>query len=189
MYLYIHGFNSSSLSHKTQVLKQWLEKQGRGDEWHSPDLPHRPREAIEVLSKIIEELTDGDKGKQPKLVGSSLGGFYANVLAAKYNLKAIVINPAVYPDILLKQELGMQTLWYSEETYELTQTHLDELKGLRPKDPGNPDNIFLMQEKGDEVLDWRQAVEFYKNCHQLIFRGGDHSFTHFEDVLELIDRF
>ncbi|KAG1665692.1 Ankyrin [Nymphon striatum] len=30
---------------------------------------------------IIEELTDGDKVEQPKLVGSSLGGFYANMLS------------------------------------------------------------------------------------------------------------
>lgn len=193
MYLYIHGFNSSSLSHKTQVLKHWLEQQGRGDEWHCPDLPHRPFEAIELLSNIIKELsydpTQQEKITNLKLVGSSLGGFYANVLAVKYDLKAILINPAVHPDQLLQHELGMQTLWYSEESYEFTQVHLDELKALEPIEPKNMDNIFLMQERGDEVLDWKLAADYYKDCHQLIFKGGDHGFARFEDVLELIDRF
>lgn len=197
MYLYIHGFNSSSLSHKTQVLKHWLELQGRGSEWCCPDLPHRPFEAVELLSSLIEsnietrnESTNQKMSvKRLKLVGSSLGGFYANVLAAKYDLKAVVINPAIYPGELLKSELGMQTMWYSQDSYEFTQTHLNELNDLQIKTPRNPDNIFLMQERGDEVLDWKVAVEFYKDCHQLIFRGGDHGFTRFEDVLELIDRF
>lgn len=189
MYLYIHGFNSSSLSHKTQVLKHWLELQGRGDEWCCPDLPHRPFEAIELLSKLIETNNEKTGVNQLKLVGSSLGGFYANVLAAKYDLKAVVVNPAIYPGQLLKAELGTQTMWNSQDTYEFTQIHLNELNDLQIKTPKNPDNIFLMQERGDEILDWKVAVEFYKDCHQLIFRGGDHGFTRFEDVLELIDRF
>jgi len=184
MYLYIHGFNSSSLSHKTQVLKHWLKLQGRESEWHCPDLPHDPFEAIELLSRLIESLPI-----KPKLVGSSLGGFYANVLAAKYDLKAVVINPAIHPGELLKPALGTQKMWYSDETYEFTQTHLDELNVLELRAPKNPDNIFLMQERKDEVLDWKLAVKYYKDCHQLVFRGGNHSFTRFEDVLELIDRF
>ena len=44
----------------------------------------------------------------------------------------------------------------------------------------------LLAEKGDEVLDWRQAAERYAGCRQIILDGGDHSFTRFADYLPTI---
>jgi hypothetical protein len=38
-------------------------------------------------------------------------------------------------------------------------------------------------ETGDEVLDYRQAVARYAGCRQMVFEGGDHSFTHFAELL------
>ena len=49
--------------------------------------------------------------------------------------------------------------------------------------------MLLMVETGDEVLDYRDAVAYYRQSHQLIFQGGDHGFTRFADVMDLIDRF
>lgn len=184
MFLYIHGFLSSSKSTKAQVLKQWLEATGRGDEWCCPDLPVSPLEAVRLLSNIIET-----EKSTVKLVGSSLGGFYATVLAEKYDLKAVVINPAVHPATLLKPAIGSQKSWYSDEVHEFTQQHIHELAALDILKPKQPDNIFLMQEKGDEVIDWQDSKAFYRDCHQLIFNGGDHSFTRYTDVLVLIDCF
>lgn len=184
MYLYLHGFNSSSQSNKAQIFRQWLQDQDRLQEWHCPDLPDCPSVAIKMLSELIE-MTE----TKPKLVGSSLGGFYATVLAEKYALKAVIMNPAVYPSVLLRTELGIQKNWYSNETYEFTQQHLNELNELEMQTLQYPENIFLMQEKGDEVIDWKDAAAFYRDCHQLIFLDGDHGFSRFCDVLELIDRF
>jgi uncharacterized protein len=73
MILYIHGFNSSSLSGKAQQLKAWLDQHGRSAEYACPDLPHRPLEAIARL----EDLIAGQPADSVKLIGSSLGGFYA----------------------------------------------------------------------------------------------------------------
>ena len=184
MYLYIHGFNSSSQSGKAQELKRWLEAQGRGDEWLCPDLPGDPEAAMRVLENIVICYDD-----DLKLVGSSLGGFYATVLAAKYPLKAVVINPAVYASLVLRPALGIQKGWHDEQSWEFTQTHLQALQAMDLLKPANPDNIFLLQETGDEVLDWQIAQHFYRDCHQLIFRGGNHGFTRFQQVIDLIDRF
>ena len=184
MFLVIHGFTSSSRSYKAQTLLKWLESQGREEEWMCPDLPIDPAQAIQVLSEIIEK-----SPTPPKLVGSSLGGFYATVLSAQYNLKAIVINPAVNAGLVLKRAIGPQQAWHSEESYEFTQAHVDSLNEMDLLEPVSPDNIFLMAEMADETLDWKRAAAFYRDCHQLVFRGGDHGFTRFEQVIPLIDSF
>lgn len=184
MFLFIHGFTSSSQSIKAQQLCNWLTLQGRESEWICPDLPIDPAEAMAVLSKCIEQAPC-----PPKLIGSSLGGFYATILAARYNLKAVLINPAVHAGLVLRQAIGPQKSWHSDEALEFTQAHVDSLNAMDLLAPAEPKNLLLMAETGDETLDWKVAAAYYCDCHQLIFQGGNHSFTRFQDVLDLIDRF
>ncbi len=184
MYLIIHGFTSSSKSHKAQVFREWLAKQGRESEWICPDLPIDPTEAMALLSEAIEQ-----SEQPPKLIGSSLGGFYANILAASYSLKAILINPAVGAGVVLKDAIGPHKNWHDDGVQEFTQAHVDALISMDIDAPAKPDNIFLMTEMEDETLDWKKGTAYFKDCHQLIFRGGNHSFSRFESVLTLIDTF
>lgn len=184
-WLYIHGFNSSSQSGKAQETKRYLAAQGRESDWLCPDLSHYPSQAIEQLTTLINQCAE-----LPVLIGSSLGGFYATVLVARFNLKAVLINPAVAPSQLLKPALNtLQKSWYGGSTYFFTQAHLNELLALELPAPLYPNNILMMQEKGDEVLDWTQAAHYYRDCHQLIFNGGDHGFTRYRMVLGLIEQF
>ena len=186
MILYIHGFNSSSQAGKAQELKRWLEARQRGHEWFAPNLPHRPAQAIALLSELIDNATT-----PPKLIGSSLGGFYASHLVAKYHLKAALINPAVHPGLLLRELVGsVQKNWHDEtQPYTFTQAHLDELITLDQLFPKHPQNMLLLLEKGDKTLDWRDATSYYRESHQLVFQGGNHGFTRFPEVIDLIDRF
>lgn len=185
MIVYIHGFNSSSLSAKAQELKRWLEARQRGVEWVCPDLPHRPAEAIATLSAIIEAAPT-----PPKLLGSSLGGFYATHLVMKYGLKAVLVNPAIHPALLLRPLVGVtQHNWHDDGTYTFTQAHLDELDALDQLAPACPENLLVMLETGDKTLDWREAAAYYRDAHQLVFRGGNHGFTRFADVLSMADEF
>ncbi|PWQ98121.1 YqiA/YcfP family alpha/beta fold hydrolase [Leucothrix arctica] len=188
MFLFIHGFTSSSQSRKAQVLKKWLSDQGRKEEWLCPDLSIDPTEAMQQLSSIIEESAQ-QEGKPIKLVGSSLGGFYATILSARYGLKAVLINPAVTAGLTLRRGIGFHKAWHSEEQLEFTQAHVDALNEMTLLSPANPYRLFVMLERGDETLDWKTAAAFYQDCHQLVFCGGDHGFTRFDDVLEMIDRF
>lgn len=183
MYLYLHGFNSSPQSGKAQAFRRWLTERGREQEWLCPDLPHRPAEAFALLCRLVEQHAPH------KVIGSSLGGFYATALSDHFALKAVVINPAVHAPLVLRPALGPQTGWYDDKSYEFTQQHLDELQALDRLAPAFPEKILLLQETGDEVLDWKTAADFYRDSHQLIFRGGDHGFSRFSDVIELIDRF
>jgi predicted esterase YcpF (UPF0227 family) len=43
-------------------------------------------------------------------------------------------------------------------------------------------------ETGDEVLDYREAVDFYADALQTVVRGGDHTLVSFpEHVPELVE--
>ena len=52
-----------------------------------------PAQTISELRTIIDERYDFEI----KLIGSSLGGFYATFLSEEYDLPAVLINPAVRP--------------------------------------------------------------------------------------------
>ncbi len=184
MILYIHGFLSSSKSAKAQQLKTWLEQQSRGEEFICPDLSPHPQQAMATLTKIVKST------QQPlKLVGSSLGGFYATCLSERYDLKAVVINPSTNPAVTLAKRIGKQKAWHSEEMVEFTPDDVQTLKAMRYENLAKPDNFLLMVEKADETLNYQKAVAYYADCNQLIFNHGNHSFSRFQQVLTLVDGF
>ena len=52
-----------------------------------------------------------------------------------------------------------------------------------------PQRYLLLVETGDEVLDYRKAVEKYRGARQVVVAGGDHSLMSFPDHLSLIVEF
>lgn len=178
MLIYIHGFNSSALSFKAGVLRRRMAELRRSDELMCPELPHRPLEAIALLDALI-----GQKGGPVALIGSSLGGYYATWLAERHELPAVLLNPAVRPYDLLASAIGPQTNLYTGARYEFTQGHIDDLRELE-LDVVTPERYYLIVETGDEVLDYRDAVERYRGCEQLVIPGGDHGLGDFERYLD-----
>lgn len=179
MIVYIHGFNSSALSFKARLVARRMSEIGRGEEFVCPELTHRPREAIAQLESLVR-LKPPDA---TALIGSSLGGHYATWLSERYGNRVVLVNPAVRPYALLEQALGPQTNLYTGARYELTPAHLSELRELEV--PGvTPSRYFLITRTGDEVLDYRDALERYRGCEQLVIEGGDHGFGDFEPYLE-----
>ena len=178
MIVYLHGFNSSAQSHKAQVLGRYLEERGLGARYACPDLPPHPADAI----RAIEALPDSC------FVGSSLGGFYATHMAEKHGAPAVLINPAIDPHVGLRSYLGPQKNLHTGEPYELTEAHLQAWKDLYvPRI--TPERYLLLVETGDEVLDYRRAVERYAGAQQIVIEGGDHSLQSFPEHLPRILQF
>ena len=178
MLIYIHGFNSSALSFKAGLVRSRMEALGRAAEFICPELSPRPAEAIAVLGKIVET-----SPHDTALIGSSLGGYYATWLAETYGVRAVLANPAVRPYELLKAAIGPQTNLYTGAKYEFTDAHIDELRTLEvPRI--TPARYLLIVRTGDEVLDYRQAVERYRGCETIVEEGGDHGFGDFDRYLE-----
>lgn len=179
MLLYIHGFNSSALSYKAGLVAKRMAALGRSGDFLCPELPDRPARAIALLESCVKDRDPRDVA----LIGSSLGGYYATWLAEIYGSRAVLVNPAVRPYDLLRQALGRQENLYTHVEYELTEEHLAELRALEVPSV-TPSRYLLITRTGDEVLDYRQAVERYRGCEQLVVEGGDHGFGDFEPYLD-----
>ena len=182
--LYIHGFNSSPLSQKAKSFSAWCKNHGH-IKVLVPELSYDPAQAISQLEALINNHLDSMR----LLVGSSLGGYYATYLCEKYDLKGVLINPAVSPcKTLGKEFLGLQKNYYSGKEYELTMEHVNYLATLDVNSLQSPANYFLLVQTGDEVLDYQLAVEKYKGARQEIQQRGSHSFDNFEAVIpDIID--
>ena len=182
--IYIHGFNSSPLSHKARQTADYFARDGRADCLAVPELPHEPARAIEDLCAIIENRT------QPvALIGSSLGGYYATWLAEHYGVRAALINPAVRPAELWQSHLGHNQNFYSGRRYEITAEHVEQLRQLDVPVLRHPENLMLLVQTGDETLDYRLAVDKYKSSVSIIQPGGNHILVNFELMLPDIIRF
>ncbi|YCO03296.1 esterase YqiA [Vibrio sp. VNB-15] len=175
--LYIHGFNSSPLSMKANLMKEYCEQQRPDIKVVVPQLPCFPQLAAQCLLDIVEQYKDDYK---IGLVGSSLGGYMSTWLNAQFGFRAVVVNPAVKPYELLADYLGEQTNPYTHETYTLGACHIDELKALDVQSIASPQSFWLLQQTEDEVLDYRQAVEKFTDAKKTVEEGGDHSFIGFE---------
>ncbi|WED21463.1 esterase YqiA [Vibrio sp. JC009] len=184
--LYIHGFNSSPLSHKANVMKEYCAEHRPDIKVVVPQMPCFPSDARTLLLELIEKYKDD---YQIGLVGSSLGGYFSIWLNHLYGFKAVVVNPAVRPYELLKDYLGEQENPYTGEKYLLEDIHVEQLRALDVETIQNCDDFWLLQQEGDEVLDFRQAVEKLQECRQTVEPDGDHSFIGFERYSEEIVSF
>lgn len=142
-----------------------------------PQMPCYPGEAAGFIDELVKKLRPDHR---IGLVGSSLGGYLSTWLNHRYQIPAVVVNPAVRPYELLADYLGEQENPYTGEHYLLEARHMDELKQLDVPEINHPEQFWLLQQEGDEVLDYRQAVNKFAACKQTVEPDGDHSFIGFE---------
>jgi len=91
--LFFHGLDSSSKTDKFTVIK------------HTPKycLTVNYRQGFEAALKTYDDLLQQKMREytQVVLVGHSLGGWFANHLAHKYQLKSLLIAPCINPNVVL----------------------------------------------------------------------------------------
>ncbi|MBI4190820.1 MAG: esterase [Betaproteobacteria bacterium] len=177
--VYLHGFNSSPASFKAAVIQRELARRAPGAVFLAPALPPSPAAASRLLADLAR------KHPQASLVGSSLGGYYATWLTEQFALRAVLVNPAVRPYELLAGEVGRQKKFHTGEEYDFTAQHVAELRALEV-DSITAERYLLLVETGDEVLDYRHAVEKYRGARQLVIEGGDHGCSDFEHYLDTV---
>ena len=183
MLIYLHGLNSTAASTKARLLVEYCGLSGIA--CAAPTMHHRPSEAMRQVGVYLAD------GKAHTLVGSSMGGYYTTWLCEQHpHLKGVLINPAVKLAEKIRDLVGqMQKNYHGGEDYLFEQTHVDEFAALETSGITHPERYMLMVQQGDELLDYREAVDFYQGAKHIVEDGGDHSFVDFARHLPAIAAF
>jgi predicted esterase YcpF (UPF0227 family) len=183
--VYLHGFRSSSGSRKARTLGDALRTVNADWEYITPDLSFDPAIATLQIEAIASRCARADL----TLIGSSLGGFYAQVCAEKIGCRAVLLNPSLAPFETLAAYLGPQTnLYKPDETIELTPDHLVILRNQDVATIRAPENYLVIVEMGDTLLDHRATLTKFAASPQIAVDGGSHDLDSFPTHIAAILR-
>ncbi|MGO4380516.1 YqiA/YcfP family alpha/beta fold hydrolase [Pseudoduganella sp. RAF53_2] len=180
MILYLHGFRSSPLSMKARMVGERMAQLGRADEYLCPQLPASPKLAMAQTMEMVR----GFPAQELAIVGSSLGGYYATWMAEQIGCRAVLLNPAIVPQISLDQHVGVTTEYHSDKPFEFKREYIDELHALTVGQITRPERYFLIAATGDEVLDYRDMAAHYPGARQTVIQGSDHAISEFADYVD-----
>lgn len=183
MIIYIHGFASSGNARKARETKEYFHNK----KVLSPDLYVEPEISYSILKDIIR-----DVGDKVNLIGSSLGGFYAMLLSAKYGNKAVLINPAVEAHKSLSSYIGEHTNYDTGKKFQWTQEYVNQLKNLYNQYFKfiKQTNLFLLLSKDDELIDHSITKKTFPNSKIILeYDNCGHQFTRYKEALPEIEKF
>lgn len=184
--LYLHGFRSSPQSFKARRLQSWLATHRPEVQWWCPQLPPSPQAAMALIDTGLSRWPAG----RFAVCGSSLGGFYATVVAQRHCCRAVVINPAVDPARDLRAHIGEQTHWHDPaERFYFRPEYVGELQSLTAPGLPDPADLLAIIATGDELLDWREMQARYAGSALHIVEGSDHALSDFDHHLPQLLRF
>lgn len=198
--LYLHGFRSSPRSFKAQLLARRaaaLRAAGQDLNWWCPALPPSPRDAMELvwrgLQGVSRESDAAGSDDQPPpwplaeagtrigIVGSSLGGFYASVLAERLGCRAVLLNPAVQPARDLARHIGLQTSYHDpDDRFYFRPEFIEAFRELAVPRLTQPERYLAIVALGDEVLDGQEMATWCAGTQLKLLAGGDHALSDFE---------
>ena len=193
----LHGFNSGS-GKKAEQISEFINKNQLTDKFKlcAPALDERPRNAIREINRLIR----GNKGRKVFLVGTSLGGFYANYFRAKFIQEFLTvhsINPSWRPSKTLKKYVNTELINYkTEEKWVFDGKYIEDLIEFESfidsnlaSPSSNKYNIHLS--RADELLSFDDLMTFLK-FNSIPFNkfeyDSDHRFDKIIDVMEIIIR-
>jgi predicted esterase YcpF (UPF0227 family) len=185
--LYLHGFRSSPLSMKAQKMAQWVNQDHPRVHWWSPQLPPSPQAAMDL---VLQGTADWPWARTA-VMGSSLGGFYAQCFAAVTCCRAVLLNPAVEPARDLANHVGLQQAWHDPiESFYFEPVFVAQLADLQKRLPAPQAETFAIVAKGDEVLRWEEMVSHLPHARIKLLEGSDHALSDFDahrsDILDFL---
>ncbi|HEY2559831.1 MAG TPA: YqiA/YcfP family alpha/beta fold hydrolase [Caldimonas sp.] len=181
--LYLHGFRSSPQSTKANKVGAWIAAHRPDVVWWCPQLAASPAAAM----RDVFAGTAAWPSERMGVIGSSLGGFYATVVAERRRCRAVLLNPAVDPARDLASAIGTTTTWHSDEPFDFRAEYVDELRTLAPPPVlADPDRILAVIATGDEVLSWQEMRARYRDGQLRIVAGSDHALSDFDAHLPAV---
>ncbi len=173
--LYLHGFLSSPQSSKAQQTLAYAKTLGVE---HCLLIPFLAQGPAATIAELEELLADRDT-QRLGVIGSSLGGFYASVIAERFQAPAVLINPAVDPWQYWSDYVGEHQNFHTGQTHVVSEEHVAELQSLHSGAIANVENYLLFLQRHDEVLDTSVALSRFGSARCVVREDGDHAYADF----------
>ena len=175
--LYLHGFMSTPLSYKAQLLDAALRGKGADCRYCCPQLPMSPMEAIQIAMDAVKDVPS----ESLTVIGSSLGGYYANWIAEQRHCRGILLNPVIDPwRIKILEDSPNRSDLQVKAWLDFREGYQTELEAIRVPVITSPERYMLIAAKGDELLDWHLMQEHYQGADQTILDGCNHGISDFD---------
>lgn len=182
-FIYLHGYNSGfdPENPKVKAFASLGIVHGRTTNYlDSAD--------VDKLGSFIKKLiTDASVKDELVLLGTSLGGYFAQYFAYMYCLRSIIVNPATAPAESLKRATGRNTNFFTGEEYDVTETQVITLQKYFTAPSKNGTLVILATD--DELLDYRVAQAAFKDTAHVVLTDGGHRLNDLSKVLSEISRF
>lgn len=162
MIIYIHGYNSDGL--------ETSEKIRAGTDIEVVRAGYRYKNADEALFDISKTI-DKHKSDDVLLVGTSLGGFWANYFAELWNMRCVLINPTPTPSTSLLKYQPEAESYRKYESEPAKNVHRHLIIGME-----------------DKIVSPQAVVAHYKECNPqtFFFMKEGHRFVNFEPISTII---
>lgn len=177
--IYLHGFASTGVSPKSDKLI----KEFGANSVLRPDLPIDPDKTVEVVTSLVHKVSD-----HPVIfVGTSLGGFWANYFAHKFDAPCVLVNPSINPDITMAARVGTEIHNYKTgDLIVITDEIVEQFKKYKKEAEtlynGALVNVFLAED--DELLDSKKTFEhlkYFNSC--TVTQDGGHRYDMHWDLV------
>ncbi len=178
--IYLHGFASVGSGAKSDAL---IAAFGQNNVY-APDLPVDPIKTKEIVNDIVRKSIN-----YPLIfIGTSLGGFWADYFAHKFDAACILVNPAMNPGKLMAEKVGqIFTNFKTGEEITVTQEQVAEFDRCRNEAinlaNGYLVHVFLAED--DDVIDYQDTLAQIRYHRSLIItKNGGHRYTeHWDKVV------
>ena len=121
--IYLHGFNSAGNGNTATLLQSALPRFNLISPTYTVQNPSLA--LIELKQVLAESLKNCETDDLIAIAGTSMGGFWSGFISSFTGLPAVVINPALHPELQLSRHIGKNKNFATNEEYEFTHENLE----------------------------------------------------------------
>lgn len=177
--IYLHGFNSDGNGSTATSLKNNYKELIICPSY---DYGNADKAYKQINSIVSESINHGDL----VIIGTSLGGFWANYFSEKYNIKCILINPALTPDKSLIKFIGKNKNFSNGKIIDFTKDDAEKYKKYELSESPNVYKTIFLGAK-DTVIDPINTKQYFKNRNVIIDKDEEHQIKDVTKIINLID--
>lgn len=176
--IYLHGFNSNGNGRTANALKEFYKE---GVITPSYDFVNADK-TYEEIDSLIQKF----KGEQIILVGTSLGGFWANYFAERYSLPCVLANPALNPSNSLKKYIGFNKNFITNESYFFLEENANSF--AKYENTNNNAEKYVLLSVKDEIIPYEPSTKVFKEKHLVIDNEEGHQIKDVSKIVSLIEK-